>query len=311
MSILESSTFPALGTTATLVAAGSVQRAAMAVLSDELDAVDRACSRFRDDSELAALNRAAGRPVEVSELFWEAAEAALRAARLTGGLVDPTIGRALRMAGYDRDFARVDPDGPPLVLHAHRVPGWTAVTLDPARRTVTVPAGVELDFGATAKALCADRAARRASAETGEAVLVSLGGDISVAGPAPDGGWAIGISDDHSDPPEAAQCTVAITSGGLATSSTWVRRWRRGQRDLHHIIDPRTGEPAAGEWRTVSVAAASCLDANIASCAALLMGSTAPAWLDAQALPARLVAVDGTVSTSGGWPADPPPGGAR
>ena len=304
MTVLQSGTFPALGTSATMIAPAPVHREASAILVAELDTMDRACSRFRDDSELSRVNRAGGLPVKVSVLFWEALNTALRAARLTGGLVDPTIGQALRVTGYDRDFAEMDSEGPPLVVRAERVPGWNCVRLNPAERTVTVPVGVELDFGATAKALCADRAARRAADATGEGLLVSLGGDIATAGPAPEGGWSVGISDDHADPPETARCTVAITSGGLATSSVAVRRWRRGATELHHIIDPRTGAPAAGRWRTVSVAAGSCVDANIASCAALLIGDGAPAWLEQRGLPGRLVGADGSVHAVGGWPPD-------
>jgi thiamine biosynthesis lipoprotein len=129
---------------------------------------------------------------------------------------------------------------------------------------------------------------------------VSLGGDIAVAGPAPAGGWPIGISDDHAA--EASAATVAISEGGLATSSTTVRRWRRGGLPAHHIVDPATGLPAAVVWRTVSVAAASCVDANVAATAAIVRGDSAPAWLAAAGLPARLAAADGRVVTLGGWP---------
>ncbi len=311
MTVLQSSTIAALGTSATLITPAGVHDEASAILADEIDSIDRACSRFREDSELSLVNRCAGRPVHVSELFWQALTTALRAAQITGGLVDPTVGKALRISGYDRDFSQLPADATELVLTAEPVPGWATVILDHARRTVRVPAGVEVDFGATAKALCADRVADRVTGETGAGVLVSLGGDISTAGSAPPGGWSVGISDNHADPPESAQCTVAISSGGLATSSTAVRRWRRGDRDLHHIIDPRSGEPVVGRWRTASVAAANCVDANIASCAALLLGDAAPAWLEEQGLPARLVAVDGAVRTSAGWPSDERGGSRR
>ena len=301
MTVLRDTTFPALGTTATLVAPQDGHDRALHVLREELRAIDGACSRFRPDSEVVALNRAAGRPVEVSELFLEALDAAVRAARLTAGLVDPTVGRALRLLGYDRDYRAVAPDGPRLRFQMTPVPGWAAVSVDRERRLVTVPAGVELDFGATAKALCADRAARRAAVECGGGVLVSLGGDISVAGPAPDGGWPIGVTDDHAEPLGGGGCTVAISSGGLATSSTAVRRWRRGGAELHHLVDPRTGGSASPCWRTVSVAAASCLDANTASCAAVVMGAAAADWLAERSLPARLVGIDGRVVTVAGW----------
>ena len=188
-------------------------------------------------------------------------------------------------------------------LRAASVPGWQAVVVDARERTVRVPAGVSLDLGASAKALAADRAAAAAVRATGAGVLVNLGGDIAVAGPSPDEGWAVRACEDHRDGPEAPGQTVAIRSGGLATSSTTSRRWRRGSQAAHHIVDPATGLPAREVWRAASVAAATCVDANAASTAAIVRGARAPAWLHAAGLPARLVAVDGSITTAGGWPA--------
>jgi thiamine biosynthesis lipoprotein len=163
---------------------------------------------------------------------------------------------------------------------------------------------VELDLGATAKALAADRAARSAADKTGAGILVSLGGDIAVAGPAPLGGWPVRIADDHRASLDGPGPVVSLESGGLATSSVTVRRWRVGEDELHHILDPSTGRPAASCWRTVSVAAASCVDANTASTASVLLGEAAPAWLAGRRLPARLVAVSGEIVCIGGWPAE-------
>jgi thiamine biosynthesis lipoprotein len=305
MTATASVTFPALGTTATVLTADAKRLdAALPVLAEELERIDRSCSRFRADSELAAVNRAAGQAVKVSALFVEAVAAALRAARLTGGAVDPTVGQALQLIGYDRDFALIEPDGPPVRVQLQAAPGWEAVAVDRISCTVRVPKGVALDLGATAKAGCADRAAALAAARTGTGVLVSLGGDVAVAGPGPAGGWPIQITDHHADPLDRGGPVVTITSGGLATSSTAVRRWARQGRVLHHLIDPATGAPAAEVWRTVSVTAGSCLDANIASCAAMIMGAAAPEWLAARGLPARLVDAHGAVRTVGAWPAE-------
>jgi FAD:protein FMN transferase len=289
----------ALGTTASVVVTDSrslppVVRAVEA----ELAALDLACSRFRDDSELSRLNARAGWAVHVSPLLFEAVELALRAAELTGGIVDPTVGEALVLAGYDRDFAELD--GRPVKLVGRRVPGWTKVLLDPARRAVRLPRGVRLDLGATAKALGADRAAVAAASGVPDVgLLVNLGGDIATAGPAPPGGWRVRVADDHRAAADAPSQTIAIRSGGLATSSTTVRRWGAG---AHHIIDPRTGLPAVSRWRTVSVAAATCVDANIASTAAVVLGDDAPDWLSERALPARLVEHEGGVRSTAGWP---------
>jgi FAD:protein FMN transferase len=306
--VLTPVTFPALGTTAVLlVDQPAALEAALDVLRSEIDAVDRACSRFRPDSELSGLNAAGGRAFAASPLFIEAVEVALRAARLTDGLVDPTVGTAIRVLGYDRDFSQLAASGPPLRVSVGPVPGWRLLQVDQRAMTITVPGGVELDLGATAKALCADRAARAAAVASGAGVLVSLGGDIAVAGPAPAEGWPVKIADDHAARLDAPGQTVVIRAGGLATSGVSVRRWVRGDDELHHLIDPATGRPADPTWRTVSVAAGSCVDANIASTASVLLGRAAPGWLAERGLPARLVTPDGQVVLAGGWPAEPEP----
>ena len=309
-------TWQALGTTVYLLVTGLAALApARRLLTEDLAALDEACSRFRADSEIVALDHAPrgddGRtgPVRISPLLAGALAVALRAARLTDGDVDPTVGGALSAAGYDRDFALVRRDGPPVKLTIHSVPGWRQIDLDEAAGLVSLPAGVCLDLGATAKAWAADRAAARIAAEVGCGVLVNLGGDIAVAGPPPHGGWRIRVQDvtgRPEDPPAGPSAVIAIHSGGLATSSTAARRWRRGGDVLHHILDPRSGLPAVPVWRTVSVAAATCADANAASTAAIIRGEAALAWLTGLQLPARLVAESGAVVTLGGWPPEQP-----
>jgi thiamine biosynthesis lipoprotein len=307
----------ALGTGARVAAWPPYNLARVLAIADtELALLDRQASRFRNDSEISAVHRSAGVVHILSEGLAEAIAVALTAARWTGGLVDPTVGSALCSLGYDRDFAAVRPDSP-LPPVAARVPGWESVRLD--GRRLRLPAGLWLDLGATAKGLGSDRAAGAAAAViTGGGVLVSLGGDIAVTGEAPLGGWPVLVADE----PEAAGAVTAdglraapnsarpagqvvrLAAGALATSSIMCRQWRRGGRLLHHIVDPRTGLPAAGPWRTVSVAAANCAEANAASTAAIIAGDRAPAWLAGQGLPARLVAHDGHVRFVAGWPDD-------
>jgi len=195
-------------------------------------------------------------------------------------------------------------DGAAINLVVSRVPGWQAITFNEAARTVRVPRGVEMDLGATAKAMTSDLAAAAALQKVGGGgVLVSLGGDIAVAGEPPPEGWLIQASEDSNAPIQIGEETISITSGGIATSSTTVRRWTRGGVALHHIIDPVTGLPSDGPWRTATVVAATCVDANIASTAAIVMGAAAAAWLEANHLPARLVGRDGAVHRFSGWPA--------
>ena len=287
-----------------------------AKLVEWLDLVDRTCSRFRPDSELAAVDAAQGRPTAISPLLADGIEAALRAAELTDGLVDPTVGGALADLGYDRDFELIYQDGAPVRLAVRQVPGWRRIVLERASRTghgmVTVPAGTRLDLGATAKAWAADRAAAALAEAYGCGVLVGLGGDIATAGPAPENprtgkrSWRITIRDSVDAPtPGERTARVDIESGGLATSGTAARRWVRGEVLLHHIVDPRTGLPADGPWRTVSVASATCLDANIAATSAIVRGAGAPDWLAERGLPGRLVAEDGRIRRVAGWPGEP------
>jgi thiamine biosynthesis lipoprotein ApbE len=298
-----SASWRALGTLVHLVVTDpAILPEARHLLEDDLAEVDAACSRFRSDSEIRSLK---GGRHRISPLLAEAVTVALRAARLTDGDVDPTVGAALSAAGYDRDFQQIEPNGPALSLTVRQVPGWREVRLD--GQFLTMPAGIQLDLGATAKAWAADRAAARIAQRLGGGVLVSLGGDIAVAGPPPAAGWRIRVQDVTGAPgdrPAGPYALIAIRDGGLATSSTAARRWRRGGDVLHHILDPRTGLPAEPVWRTVSVTAGSCADANAASTAAVIRGRRALAWLTRLGLPARLVDTTGAVFTVAGWPDD-------
>ncbi len=303
--VVQSAAWPALGTTAEiLVSRPANLDSACELLGQELDSIDLACSRFRSDSELSHVNRACGQSIEVSELLSAALSAALRAARLTDGAVDPTLGIALKAIGYDRDFGLGQSH--PLPLVRDTTEGWRSVRFNSATRSVSIPPGMELDLGATAKALAADRAARRIGDALNCGVLVSLGGDIAVAGPPPSDGWQVQFSDEHSAKLDQHAASVAIRSGGLATSSTTRREWNKGGTRYHHIIDPATGASADVVWRTASVAAGSCVDANIASTAAIVYGERAPGWLSNLGLPSRLVSVSGEITILAGWPAEQP-----
>lgn len=297
--------FPALGSTATVVVTDPrALGPARSAVDRVVDAFDRACSRFRDDSELAAVNAAAGSAVRVSALLLDAVEAALRAAWLTDGDVDPTVGEALVALGYDRDFEAVRAETAIAPVRVAAVPGWRTVQVDREVGTVRVPAGVTLDLGATAKALACDRAADEAARAACCGVLVSLGGDIALAGAAPADGWRVRVTDDHRADASAPGQWISLRSGGLATSSTVVRRWRTPAGHAHHLVDPGTGNSVTSVWRTVSVTAVNCLDANTASTATIVRGERALPWLQSLGLPSRLVAVDGTVTHVAAWPAE-------
>jgi thiamine biosynthesis lipoprotein len=320
---MSSTTFEVWGSVALVAVTDSarLERAREAV-AGVVEEFDRACSRFRQDSELTAVNASAGSPVKVSRLLLDSVDAALRAAMLTAGDVDPSVGEALIALGYDRDFASIAAEAPPATsasawgraappriaeprsAHIAKVPGWRAIQVDRGAGTILLPRGVSLDLGATAKALAADRAAARASQRAACGVLVGLGGDIALAGPAPEDGWRIRVTDDHRAGLDAPGQWIRVRSGGLATSSTTARRWRAGGELVHHLLDPTTGHPVKGAWRTASVAAGSCLDANIASTATIVRGERALEWLSSHRLPSRLVTTAGTSVHVAGWPDD-------
>jgi thiamine biosynthesis lipoprotein len=271
-------------------------RAATADLAGLLTRVDAMASRLRPDSALSRANRLAGRPVPVPRLLIDLVTAALQAAEQTGGAVDPTLGRQLCLAGYDRDIRHVVPQAP--AAEQQPRPGtWRAVRLDREAGLLTVPPGTALDLGATAKAYVADHAAQALNRRYGTAVLVELGGDVAVAGSRP-GGWCLDVAERQGMDGQL----ILLRHGGLATSTTTVRRWHRGGRPMHHILDPRTGRPVDGPWRTASVYAPCALAANTASTAAVVLGDRAVGWLTERHLAARLVDHRGDVTLLGSWP---------
>ncbi|MCL2532668.1 MAG: FAD:protein FMN transferase [Nocardiaceae bacterium] len=273
-------------------------RSARTIVDEHLNRIELACSRFRDDSEIRAVESAPG-PSVVSPLLARLVSAALEAAEVTDGDVDPTVGAAMMQLGYDRDFAQIvgrDLAAPVAFMPA---PSWRAVTL--RDRTLTLPPGTRLDLGATAKAVAADDCARIVANTLGCGVLVCLGGDIATAGVAPEGDWQILVKDGD----DAPASRIALPAGGaVATSSTRKRRWNRNGAGVHHIVDPRSGRPAPSCWQTVTVGANSCVEANTASTACIVRGITGVNYLAQLGLPARLVDVDGRVRTLGGWPDD-------
>lgn len=295
------STRRALGTTAEVVTAGAGP-GAQAAVDRVLDEVDLLASRFRPDSELAGLNASSSEEVELSPALAAMLGAALAWAQRTYGLLDPTVGAAVIEAGYSGDFETLDKEQGGELRTRCEVPGWWRLELSGTR--LRRPRGTQIDLGSVAKAGASDRAAAAVFGDLGEAVLVSLGGDIATAGPVPSAGWVIRVADDHRADAGTPGQTLALAARGLATSSRAVRRWRRSGSEAHHLVDPRSGAPATGPWRTVSVAAGSCLEANAYSTAALVGGRTGRALLEAAGAAARLVTADGRALHLGGWTAE-------
>jgi len=241
---------------------------------------DARFSRFHELSELNRINAAPLGTAVVSEELASMLSLSLDAARATDGLVSPCVGGALIAAGYDRDFPLLPSDVgvvSPAAIHP-----WTAISLRERVLLRTEP--IVLDLNGVVKGLTVDDAL----AVAGQG-WVSAGGDIATCEPV-----VVGLP---------AGGSVTLHSGGLATSSVAKRRWLADGVPQNHLIDPRTGHPASSCWRTVSVAAASCRDANVASTAAIILSHEAIAWLEQRALDARLVASDGRTVTTCRWPA--------
>jgi thiamine biosynthesis lipoprotein len=294
-------TFPTLGTTAFLAVRDPAELSrARRLAGVVLDDVDEVCSRFREDSDLMLVNAHPGVWVDVDPLLVAAVAMACEAARVTDGLVNPLLGRQLVELGYDRDFRLLveHEDDQVTETRPPSVTGWQQIRLDP-EGAIRIPAGSSLDLGATGKAWAADLIATALEEHLEEGAVVSVGGDLRIA--APDGQpWSIAVSEHPGATPDTV---VTLDRGGLATSSTQVRRWTRAGVRRHHVLDPRTGLPARELWRTVTATGATCTAANTASTAAVVLGADAPQWLADHDVTARLVALDGTVHTVGPWPA--------
>ena len=273
------------------------------VVRELMQEVEAAVSRFRGDSELERVNDAAPRLLTVGPLTRALVETALAAARRTDGAVDPTVGGHLVALGYDADLdvvrSRVAPTRP-----APRAADWTRVVVDDELGRVGIARGLRLDLGATAKAWTADEAARRVSARHRRPTLVEIGGDVAVAGSAA-APWRVRVAESA----DAAGEVVGLAHGGLATSSTTVRRWRSGTGSgsrtgaSHHVVDPATGRPTTGPLRTATVWAPSAVEANTFSTAALVWGEAAAARLALAGVDARLVDRAGAIRLVGSWPA--------
>lgn len=289
--------FEAIGTTCRVLVTDG---AAAAVAADHTRAavaeLDKAASRFRADSELSRF-AADGLPHRVSPLLGEVVAAGLRTARLTDGLVDPTVGGAIRALGYDDDLAAVRARRPAGDTPSLPTPGWQSIRYDETLRLLAVQPGCLLDFGASAKAYLADRIAQELWQRTGTGVLVDLGGDLASKGAVPAGGWRIGVETADG----RTRQRVRGRGQAFATSSTMVRTWQGTEGVRHHILDPRTGKPAPQVWQQVTVVGVTAVEANAASTASVILGADAVRWLTEHQLPALLVDAEGSMQTTPGW----------
>jgi FAD:protein FMN transferase len=271
--------FRAMGCDVLVGGASPAERRAVENLFAERD---RHFSRFRADSELNRVNANAGAAIEVSDDFAQMLALALAAAEQTGGLVDPTLGAAIEAAGYDDDFAQlVDDRAAPERSERGGRGCWRSIRL--LGRLLRVPRGVQLDLNGVVKGQTVDDALGLIDGEG----FVSAGGDLAARG-----GLVVSL-------PRGG--TVQLVEGALATSGKDRRHWLRGGRLQHHLIDPRTGEPAISPWETVTVCGETCVGADVGAKAAFVLGVDAPDRLDELDLPARFVRASGEVVANPAW----------
>jgi thiamine biosynthesis lipoprotein len=247
-----------------------------------VELLEQCWSRFRNDSELSLLNARAGRgPIEVSPDLLLLVTRMREAWNLSEGLFDPTVLSAMAAHGYDADFAIVSARTAATAINVIPAPGMSGVLIDGS--TVTLPANVGIDPGAIGKGLAADVIATELAATGARAVLVNLGGDLSVIGTL-DEPWAFGIEDERrpSDDPDRILRVLEFPAGtdriGVATSTTLKRRWAQGRR--HHVIDPRTGTMGTSDLVQVTVIAAEAWQAEVLATTALLLpADDAATWI--------------------------------
>ena len=261
---------------------------------------EQTLSRFLAESELSQLNRLAGKPVMVSRLLFSVLNSALEAARSTGGLYDPTLLKQLVQSGYDRSFdvlPAILPDTETMHPIAPRGQ-WRDIQLTAGPRLVTLPAGVQLDFGGIAKGMAIDAAMESLLRAGIKTALVNAGGDLVVHGvPQIEQQWPIKIRG------QAGSWVIPFHHGALATSGIARRHWRQGTQIRHHLLDPRTGLSAHTHLWSVTVAATQCRQADVAAKVVFLLGvEEGSAFLNLHGLAGLLLLEDGSYVTVGSWP---------
>jgi thiamine biosynthesis lipoprotein len=239
---------------------------------------EQSLTRFNTSSDLCKLNRSAGRPQRVSALLFDVVETSLWAASATDGVFDPSLLQRMKAIGYDRSFEQIaHSDRPISALPPPRPGAYRGIALDRARGEIYLPPDVQLDLGGIGKGWTVDRAADWLAGKG--PFLINAGGDL-YAYDAPPGqpGWSIGLADPWQ--PARDLLRLRVRQRAVATSTTSRRRWQRGGRTLHHLIDPRTGQPAESDVVSVTVVAHRAALAEVFAKTALILGAEAGlAWL--------------------------------
>jgi thiamine biosynthesis lipoprotein len=230
-------------------------------------------TRFSEDSELSALNRSSGRRFKASTDLFSVVALTRRFFHLTRGLFDPSILPDLKRVGYDRSMDVLRKLGPsPLfeTLLANEHSSFSEMDLDESDLTILLPPGMMIDLGGIAKGWIAEQAAFILSGYA-TACAVDAGGDMFLVG-LPDGmeQWPVALEDPLQ--PENILTELKVDPGAIATSSMTKRVWQQSGKNRHHIIDPRTGEPAVSDWISVTVIAPHACEAEVFAKTLLIAG---------------------------------------
>jgi thiamine biosynthesis lipoprotein len=261
---------------------------ALASVESEFERLEALLSRFRPDSDLSRLN--AQGSIEADDDLLAVVRLALAGRECTAGRFDPSLHDALVAAGYDRSFETLERSGPVDPLAAP-VPGGGRVWI--RGRRVELEPGARLDLGGIGKGYAVDRAVDLLGPLG--AALVNAGGDLAVSGILAGGLWPVAVE------LPSGSVTLGLAQGALATSGKDRRRWRVGDDERHHLIDPRTGRPADSDLLTVTVAGRSAVEAEVWAKALFIAGAdAAAAEAEARGLPALLVSADGRTRAVGG-----------
>ncbi len=290
-------TFEAMGTTIELIVPAEQADEALEIVRLLFAEWEQTLSRFLAESELTLLNQQSGRPVLVSSLLYHVLATALTAAQATEGIYDPALLDQLVRAGYDRSFASLPAQHFDLLIPGEPGGRWRGIKVDPIHRTVTLPAGIKLDFGGIAKGMAVDAALQRLHLYDIESALLNAGGDLAVLGLPPSlEHWQIAV------PGRSQFWTIPLQFGAVATSGIAHRHWWQGQTLRHHLLDPRTGQPATSDLWSVTVVADRCEQAEVAAKVAFILGSQAGSdFLREHHIGGLLVCQDGSWETVEPW----------
>lgn len=287
-----------MGTTISLLLPESFLKAGTSAVRALFSEWEQTLSRFLPESELSRLNRHAGEPVVVSDLLYTVLSSAIAAAQATGGVYDPTLLGQMVQLGYDRSFDKLPSSLPEATLQVEPGGGWNGISINNSHRLVRLPAGVGLDFGGIAKGMAVDASLERLQSMGIDFALVNAGGDLAVLGlPPSEEQWQIAV------PGKDTFWTIPLRRGAMATSGIARRHWQQGKRQRHHLLDPRTGEPAQTDLWSVTVVADHCEQVEIAAKVAFILGSKEGAtFLRDRQLAGLLICVDGTWEATDAWP---------